>query len=240
MFGAGVVSFLKLNIEAYPDPVPPLVDVVTQNPGAVGRGDRALHHDPDRDPDGGHSPRHRRSARSRCSASRTSRCNSPTTSPTTRRSNGSSIGWRNCRRCPMARPRRSRRHSPIGEIYRYRVVGPPGYSRHRSEDHPGLDPRAPLQGGARGHRRHRLGRQDQDLRDHRRSRPSAGPRAHPAAGAAGAQQQQHQCRRPDRQFRAAGRGRARRRPDPLDGSDPQHDADGEQRRLRCVSAMSRP
>src|SRR5215470_4184422 len=29
----GVVSFLQLNIEAYPDPVPPLVDVVTQSPG---------------------------------------------------------------------------------------------------------------------------------------------------------------------------------------------------------------
>jgi heavy metal efflux system protein len=32
-FGAGITSFLKLNIEAYPDPVPPLVDIVTQNPG---------------------------------------------------------------------------------------------------------------------------------------------------------------------------------------------------------------
>jgi len=31
--GAGVVSFLQLNIEAYPDPVPPLVDVVTQSSG---------------------------------------------------------------------------------------------------------------------------------------------------------------------------------------------------------------
>ena len=30
---AGVVSFLKLNIEAYPDPVPPLVDVITQSSG---------------------------------------------------------------------------------------------------------------------------------------------------------------------------------------------------------------
>src|SRR6202790_3292361 len=29
----GVVSFLALNIEAYPDPVPPLVDIVTQNTG---------------------------------------------------------------------------------------------------------------------------------------------------------------------------------------------------------------
>src|SRR5580704_7498319 len=33
LFGCGLISFAKLNIEAYPDPVPPLVDVVTQNPG---------------------------------------------------------------------------------------------------------------------------------------------------------------------------------------------------------------
>src|ERR1700683_2114898 len=33
MFGAGIVSFIKLNIEAYPDPVPPLVDIVTQSTG---------------------------------------------------------------------------------------------------------------------------------------------------------------------------------------------------------------
>jgi len=33
VFIAGVVGFLKLNIEAYPDPVPPSVEVVTQNTG---------------------------------------------------------------------------------------------------------------------------------------------------------------------------------------------------------------
>jgi cobalt-zinc-cadmium resistance protein CzcA len=33
LLGAGVFAFLKLNIEAYPDPVPPLVDVVTQSTG---------------------------------------------------------------------------------------------------------------------------------------------------------------------------------------------------------------
>jgi heavy metal efflux system protein len=33
LFAAGLVSFLKLNIEAYPDPVPPLVEVVTQSAG---------------------------------------------------------------------------------------------------------------------------------------------------------------------------------------------------------------
>jgi heavy metal efflux system protein len=33
VLGVGVMSFLKLNIEAYPDPVPPLVDIVTQSTG---------------------------------------------------------------------------------------------------------------------------------------------------------------------------------------------------------------
>ena len=33
--------------------------------------------------------------------------------------------------------------SPIGEIFRYRVVGPPGFKRDRPENHPGLDPVAP-------------------------------------------------------------------------------------------------
>jgi cobalt-zinc-cadmium resistance protein CzcA len=33
VFCAGIVSFTKLNIEAYPDPVPPLVDIVTQSTG---------------------------------------------------------------------------------------------------------------------------------------------------------------------------------------------------------------
>ncbi len=33
VFAAGVVGFMKLNIEAYPDPVPPLVDIIAQSPG---------------------------------------------------------------------------------------------------------------------------------------------------------------------------------------------------------------
>src|ERR1700677_3006235 len=33
VLAAGAASFLNLNIEAYPDPVPPLVDIVTQNTG---------------------------------------------------------------------------------------------------------------------------------------------------------------------------------------------------------------
>jgi heavy metal efflux system protein len=33
LFTAGTIGFINLNIEAYPDPVPPLVEVITQNPG---------------------------------------------------------------------------------------------------------------------------------------------------------------------------------------------------------------
>jgi cobalt-zinc-cadmium resistance protein CzcA len=33
LFSTGIISFIKLNIEAYPDPVPPLVDIVTQSTG---------------------------------------------------------------------------------------------------------------------------------------------------------------------------------------------------------------
>jgi cobalt-zinc-cadmium resistance protein CzcA len=34
VFAGGVVAFSKLNIEAYPDPVPPLVDIIVQSPGS--------------------------------------------------------------------------------------------------------------------------------------------------------------------------------------------------------------
>src|SRR5665213_1518411 len=33
LIAGGVAAFMRLNIEAYPDPVPPLVDIVTQNSG---------------------------------------------------------------------------------------------------------------------------------------------------------------------------------------------------------------
>jgi len=33
MIAGGLFAYKQLNIEAYPDPVPPLVDIVTQNPG---------------------------------------------------------------------------------------------------------------------------------------------------------------------------------------------------------------
>ena len=35
LIGVGLYSAIHLNIEAYPDPTPPLVEVITQNPGAA-------------------------------------------------------------------------------------------------------------------------------------------------------------------------------------------------------------
>src|SRR3954453_18081059 len=34
LIGAGIHSALNLNVEAYPDPTPPLVEIISQNPGA--------------------------------------------------------------------------------------------------------------------------------------------------------------------------------------------------------------
>jgi cobalt-zinc-cadmium resistance protein CzcA len=32
-FFGGIIAFRQLNIEAYPDPTPPMVDIITQSPG---------------------------------------------------------------------------------------------------------------------------------------------------------------------------------------------------------------
>ena len=45
----GYAAFTTLNIEAYPDPAPPIIEIIAQWPGPVAGGDGALRHDPDRD-----------------------------------------------------------------------------------------------------------------------------------------------------------------------------------------------
>jgi cobalt-zinc-cadmium resistance protein CzcA len=91
--------------------------------------------------------------------------------------------------------------SPIGEIYRYRVVGPPGYSvldlktiedwmlERRFKAVPGVIDVTGWGGKTKTYD------VTVDLHKLVDLRPDL------AAGAAGAQQQQHQCRRPDRQYR---------------------------------------
>ena len=87
MLGVGIASFLKLNIEAYPDPVPPLVDIVTQNPGQSAEEIERYITIPIEIQMTG-IPMSPQCGRSRCSACPTSRCSSLTTSPMTKPSNG--------------------------------------------------------------------------------------------------------------------------------------------------------
>ena len=50
-------AYSKLNIEAYPNPAPVILEITAQAAGPVRRGDGALLHDPD----GGRACRHTRS-----------------------------------------------------------------------------------------------------------------------------------------------------------------------------------
>ena len=42
----GYAAFTTLNIEAYPDPAPPIIEIIAQTAGSVARGDGALRHHP--------------------------------------------------------------------------------------------------------------------------------------------------------------------------------------------------
>ena len=128
MFGVGIASFMKLNIEAYPDPVPPLIDIVTQSSGQSAEEIERYITIPIEMRHGRHPACQRRCAPFRCSACRTSRSSSPMTSPMKKRSNGSSTGLSQMPPLPNGAQPSISPTSPTGEIYRYRVMGPPGYS----------------------------------------------------------------------------------------------------------------
>ena len=128
LLGAGIVSFLKLNIEAYPDPVPPLVDVVTQSTGQSAEEIERYITIPIEIQMAGIP---------NVQAIRTislfglSDVKLQFTYDFTYQQAEQWVINRLCAaaaRCPTARSPQISPWSPIGEIYRYRVVGPPGYS----------------------------------------------------------------------------------------------------------------
>ena len=211
MLGAGVASFLALNIEAYPDPVPPLVDIVTQSTGQSAEEIERYITIP---------LEIQMAGIPNVQAIRTISLfglSDVKVQFTYDFTYNQAEQWVTNRLSQLgalpngAQPQISPT-SPIGEIFRYRVVGPPNYSvtdlktledwvlERRFKAVPGRD------------RRDRLGRQDQDLRHRHRSAQAHGLRPVRAAGAAGARQREHQCRRPNGQFRRAVRRGARRRP----------------------------
>ena len=152
----------NLNIEAYPDPVPPLVDIVTQNPGqSSDEIERYITIPIEVQMAGLPFVKSIRTI----SLTGLSDVKVQFTYDLSYSQAAQMVINRLSQLGPLpngAQPIISPT-SPIGEIFRYRVVGPAGFTRHRPENHPGLDPAAPAEVGAGRDRRHDLGRQEQDL-----------------------------------------------------------------------------
>jgi cobalt-zinc-cadmium resistance protein CzcA len=124
---AGIISFANLNIEAYPDPVPPRVEVITQNPGASAEENERYITIPIEIQMTG--IRHVRSIRTislfGLSDVRVEFTYDYTYDEAEQRVIGrlSQLSGVPNGATPQISPA-----NPIGEIYRYRIVGPPGYS----------------------------------------------------------------------------------------------------------------
>ena len=215
MLAGGIMAFRELNIEAYPDPTPPMVDVITQSPGLSAEEIERYITIPIETQTSG--LRNLTSIRT-ISLYGLSDVKLQFSFDLTYEQALQLVLNRLSQLPPLpnnAQPQISP-VSPIGEIYRYRLVGPAGYSvldlktlqdwvlQRRFRAVPGVVDVTGWGGktktfelAGRFQQAHRL-------------------RADPAAAAAVAEQQQHQCRRQHRQYRHAGGGGARRRAYSLD------------------------
>ena len=127
VFVAGIVSFLRLNIEAYPDPVPPLVDIITQSSGQSAEEIERYITIPIEVQMAGIP--HTTSIRT-ISLFGLSDVKVQFTYDLTHRQAEQLVINRLSQLPPMpngAQPQLSPT-SPIGEVYRYRISGPPGFS----------------------------------------------------------------------------------------------------------------
>ena len=129
MMVGGLFAYRTLNIEAYPDPVPPLVDIITQNPGQSSEEIERYITIP---------IEIQMAGMPNVQAIRTislfglSDVKVQFTYDVHLRARRSQLVINRLSQLPPlpngAQPQLSPT-SPIGEIFRYRVVGPPGYTR---------------------------------------------------------------------------------------------------------------
>jgi len=127
LFVAGIIGFTRLNIEAYPDPVPPLVDIVTQSTGQSAEEIERYITIPIEIQMAGMP--HVTAIRT-ISLFGLSDVKVQFTYDFTYEQAEQWVTNRLSQLAPLpngAQPQISP-ESPIGEIYRYRLVGPPGYS----------------------------------------------------------------------------------------------------------------
>jgi len=127
VFVAGLISFSKLNIEAYPDPVPPRVEVITQSPGASAEEIERYITIPIEIQMTG--IRHVRSLRTISLFGLSDVRVEFTYDYTYDEAEEKVIGrLSQLSGLPNGATPQISPASPIGEIYRYHIVGPPGYS----------------------------------------------------------------------------------------------------------------
>ena len=228
VFIGGAVAFMNLNIEAYPDPVPPLVDIIVQSPGSSAEEMERYMTIP---------VEIQMAGIPNITAIRTislfglSDIKVQFTYDFTYEQAEQWVINRLSQMPPLPNgvtPQISP-ESPIGEIMRYRVVGPPGYSvtdlktiedwmlERRFKAVPGV---VDVNG---------WGGKTKTYAGHAQSVQADRLRADGAAGAGGAEQRQRQCRRPDGEFWRPGGGGARCRPDPQHRRNRRHDGLAEQR-----------
>ncbi len=174
---AGLFAYARLNIEAYPDPVPPLVDIITQNPGQSSEEIERYITIPIEIQMAGlpYVQAIRTVSLFGLSDVKVQFTYDVTYQQASQMviNRLSQLGPAQRRAACIVAHQSDRRSLPLSHGRSARLfVG-------RSQDGAGLDPAAPLQGDTGRNRCHRLGRQDQDLRHHRRSRPVDGLRASP-------------------------------------------------------------
>ena len=183
MLAPGVASFMQLNIEAYPDPVPPLVDIVTQSTGQSAEEIERYITIP---------LEIQMAGIPNVQAIRTISLfglSDVKVQFTYDFTYYQAEQWVTNRLVAARRPAERRPAADLPDQPDRRDLPLPGGRAaqlfgHRPEDPRGLGAGAALQGRARRHRRHRLGRQDQDLRHRDRSAQAGGLRPVGAAGAA--------------------------------------------------------
>ncbi len=216
MSGLGGAAFMRLNIEAYPDPVPPLVEIIAQKPGQSAE-EIERHITIPIEVQLAGMP-HITSLRTN-SVFGLSDVRVQFTYNVTYDEAEQLVINRLAQMPPLPNGVAAEisPESPIGEIFRYRIVGPPGYSvtdlktiqdwilERRFRAVPGVIDIEGWGGKTKAYRgEHRPGQAGASWPDR-------------AAGAGGVEQCQHQCRRTDGRTWPAVGGGARRRADPLDG-----------------------
>ena len=181
----GLIAFKQLNIEAYPDPTPPMVDVVTQSPGLSAEEIERYITIPIETQVAG--IKNLNTIRT-ISLYGLSDVKLQFSFDYTYDEALQQVLNRLSQLAPLpgnVQPRISptqpdRRNLPLP------ARGPAELQRARPEDAAGLGAAAPVPRRARRDRRHRLGRQDQDLRAAGRFQQAGRQRPDPAAAAAGA------------------------------------------------------